>query len=52
MATNKTGKYICPMRDEGEKTYPEPGKCPVFGMKLVPYEDKDKDGEDIAHGRQ
>ncbi len=28
-------RYICPMRDEGDKTYPEPGDCPVCGMHLV-----------------
>lgn len=26
--------YVCPMRCEGDKTYPAPGKCPVCGMKL------------------
>ncbi|HCM25088.1 MAG TPA: hypothetical protein DIC34_00825 [Treponema sp.] len=31
----KGARYICPMRDEGEKTYPEPGDCPVCGMHLV-----------------
>ena len=30
----QSGKYICPMRCEGEKTYPEPGDCPVCGMHL------------------
>jgi multidrug efflux pump subunit AcrA (membrane-fusion protein) len=29
-------KYICPMRCEGEKTYDQPGLCPVCNMKLVP----------------
>ncbi|MDP3394223.1 efflux RND transporter periplasmic adaptor subunit [Sediminibacterium sp.] len=28
------GDYICPMRCEGEKTYPQPGNCPVCKMKL------------------
>ena len=28
--------YQCPMRCEGEKTYSQPGKCPVCNMKLVP----------------
>jgi len=31
----KPERYICPMRDEGDKTYPEPGDCPVCGMRLV-----------------
>ena len=28
--------YACPMECEGEKTYPEPGNCPVCNMKLTP----------------
>ena len=28
------GKYYCPMRCEGDKTYDEPGDCPVCGMHL------------------
>lgn len=28
-------RYICPMRCEGDKTYPKPGDCPVCGMHLV-----------------
>lgn len=28
-------KFICPMRCEGEKTYSEPGDCPVCGMHLT-----------------
>jgi Cu+-exporting ATPase len=30
--------YYCPMKCEGDKTYPESGRCPVCNMKLVPYE--------------
>lgn len=30
-----TGTFYCPMRCEGDKTYPEPGDCPVCGMDLV-----------------
>jgi acetolactate decarboxylase len=29
-----TAKYQCPMKCEGEKTYDNPGKCPVCGMSL------------------
>ena len=29
------GKFICPMRCEGDKTYNEPGDCPVCGMHLT-----------------
>lgn len=32
-------KYKCSMGCEGAKTYAEPGKCPVCGMKLVPVEE-------------
>lgn len=27
--------YYCPMHCEGDKTYAEPGNCPVCGMELV-----------------
>lgn len=30
------GDYICPMRCENEKTYPQPGNCPVCKMNLEP----------------
>ncbi len=29
-----TDKYYCPMHCEGDKTYDEPGNCPVCGMHL------------------
>lgn len=29
------GKYQCPMKCEGDKTYDKPGNCPVCNMKLV-----------------
>ncbi len=51
MALNNPEKYICPMRDEGEKTYPVPGKCPVCGMKLVPYQVQEPGGEEGNNGR-
>lgn len=28
------GKYACPMKCEGDKTYAETGKCPVCDMDL------------------
>ena len=34
------GAYICPMRCEGEKTYPQPGNCPVCDMKLEILEEE------------
>lgn len=27
--------YQCPMKCEGDKTYEEPGTCPVCGMELA-----------------
>jgi P-type Cu+ transporter len=30
-----SGIFYCPMHCEGEKTYDEPGNCPVCGMDLV-----------------
>ena len=31
-------RYQCPMKCEGEKTYEEPGNCPVCNMHLAPVE--------------
>ena len=33
--SNGKGRYYCPMHCEGDKTYSEPGDCPVCGMDLV-----------------
>jgi len=30
--------FQCPMKCEGNKTYYEPGNCPVCNMKLVPVQ--------------
>ena len=30
-----TGNFYCPMHCEGDKTYDEPGDCPICGMDLV-----------------
>lgn len=32
---NPNARYHCPMNCEGDKTYSEPGSCPVCGMALV-----------------
>lgn len=41
------GKYYCPMFCEGDKTYDSNVGCPVCGMDLVKYPDKNDDnGED------
>ena len=34
------GKYYCPMRCKGDKTYDKPGDCPVCGMHLKKEEAK------------
>ena len=39
--SKENGKYYCPMHCEGDKTYEQPGDCPVCNMHLVPVEDKD-----------
>jgi heavy metal translocating P-type ATPase len=36
MADQENGKFICPMKCEGEKVYDQPGDCPVCNMHLVP----------------
>ncbi|MCW3167151.1 heavy metal translocating P-type ATPase [Chryseobacterium sp. 09-1422] len=38
------GKYYCPMFCEGDKTYDSNVGCPVCGMDLVKYPDKNGDG--------
>ena len=40
--------YICPMKCEGDKTYPEQGKCPVCGMFLKEV-DSGNDHENHDH---
>ncbi len=40
--------YYCPMKCEGDKTYSEPGSCPVCGMDLV-KEDADAEHEMESH---
>ncbi|MCI3936064.1 heavy metal translocating P-type ATPase [Chryseobacterium aahli] len=40
------GKYYCPMFCEGDKTYDSNVGCPVCGMDLVRYPDKNGEGEE------
>lgn len=40
------GKYYCPMFCEGDKTYDSNVGCPVCGMDLVKYPDKNGDNEE------
>src|SRR5690625_5723772 len=37
-ATPSAGQWACPMQCEGDKTYDQPGDCPVCGMDLVPVQ--------------
>jgi len=46
-----SGRYYCPMHCEGEKTYDQPGRCPVCGMYLVPVE-RAQSKEQHSHGNQ
>jgi Cu2+-exporting ATPase len=39
------GKYYCPMKCEGDKTYDKPGRCPVCNMFLVPTSEKNIAGK-------
>lgn len=41
------GKYFCPMRCEGDKTYDQPGDCPVCGMHLKKEENAKPAGDII-----
>jgi len=38
------GRYYCPMRCEGDKTYDKPGDCPVCGMHLKKEESSTSSG--------
>lgn len=44
--TNNAGKYYCPMFCEGDKVYDSNVGCPVCGMDLVKYPDKNGDDSD------
>ncbi|NCA86491.1 MAG: copper-transporting ATPase, partial [Clostridia bacterium] len=48
-SANKTtnGAWYCPMKCEGEKTYPEKGRCPVCNMWLV--NDAEKSSAQAKH---
>ncbi len=44
----KKEKYFCPMKCEGEKTYEQPGDCPVCNMHLVPVVGKEHSHDKVA----
>lgn len=41
--------YYCPMRCEGDKTYPSPGDCPVCGMLLLSENTDNNTEEDTSY---
>jgi Cu2+-exporting ATPase len=43
------GVYYCPMHCEGDKTYLQPGACPVCGMPLVKEVSTSHDDEDQTY---
>ena len=43
---DKHKEYVCPMRCEGDKTYDQPGDCPVCNMHLVPVEELEQESHD------
>ena len=48
---NNEIKYYCPMKCEGEKTYNEPGNCPVCNMHLILVEDGTENNK-AAHNEE
>ncbi len=42
-------EYYCPMRCEGDKTYDEPGDCPVCNMHLVSVGKQELNGHEHHH---
>lgn len=45
--TEESVAYACPMHCEGDKTYSEPGECPVCGMDLEEQVAEMESHEDI-----
>lgn len=50
MQQDVASAYYCPMKCEGEKTYPELGSCPVCGMDLVAVEGAEQEGMEGHEG--
>jgi Cu+-exporting ATPase len=47
---DKMMKYVCPMQCEGDKTYNQPGDCPVCNMHLIQLKEKDESQESHPAG--
>ncbi|WP_240928267.1 copper-transporting P-type ATPase [Maribellus sediminis] len=45
----KVKKYACPMHCEGDKTYDQPGDCPVCGMDLKKEESKKSSSKNTTY---
>ncbi|MGC9352242.1 MAG: copper-transporting P-type ATPase [Mariniphaga sp.] len=45
-------QYYCPMKCEGDKTYDQPGDCPVCNMHLVPVDEQDKEEHRHSHAKR
>jgi len=43
-------EFYCPMKCEGDKTYNQPGNCPVCNMHLVSVEDNNKQDKHVHKG--
>ena len=46
---HEAAKYQCPMQCEGEKTYAEPGACPVCKMDLKKVVSEEESHEGHSH---
>jgi Cu(I)/Ag(I) efflux system membrane fusion protein len=44
--TQPAPRYQCPMKCEGEKTYDQPGRCPVCNMRLKELAPAERDASD------
>ncbi|MBW6533470.1 MAG: copper-translocating P-type ATPase [Mariniphaga sp.] len=44
-------QYYCPMKCEGDKTYDQPGDCPVCNMHLVPVDEQNKEEHRHSHAK-
>ena len=42
-------EYVCPMPEHMSITYKEPGKCPLCGMALVPYDPEFDNHKQLDH---
>ena len=48
-SNGSSAKYICPMHCEEDKTYDEPGSCPVCNMHLKPVSEVEGEPHQMSH---